>query len=61
MNNYRDKLIERKPGEDEHYDPAEEARRIEGDVRATNGLGGLFRPKEKSSTEQALEDDTERL
>ena len=42
--NPRDKATEVEPGEDE-VDPAEEARRLEDDVRANKGIGRTVQPQ----------------
>ena len=60
MTHQRDKAIEVEPGEDK-VDQAEEARRIEGDIRANKGIGRTVKPQRESETEKELEEDTDRL
>jgi hypothetical protein len=57
--NPRDKATEVEPGED-RVDPAEEARRLEDDVRANKGIGRTVQPQRGSETEKELEEDTDR-
>ncbi len=59
MDYARDKAVEVEPGEDK-VDPAEEARRIEDDVRANKGIGRTVQPQRDSETETELEEDTDR-
>ncbi len=59
MNHARDKAVEVEPGEDK-VDPAEQARRIDNDVRANRGIGATVQPQRNSETEKELEEDTDR-
>jgi hypothetical protein len=59
MDHTRDKAVEVEPGEDK-VNPAEEARRIEDDVRANKGIGATVQPQRDSETEKELEEDTDR-
>ncbi len=59
MDHARDKAVEVEPGEDK-VDPAEEARRIEDDVRANKGIGRTVQPQRDSETKKELEEDTDR-
>jgi hypothetical protein len=59
MNHPRDKAVDVEPGQD-RVDPAEEARRIEDDVRANKGIGRTIQPQRYSETEKELEEDTDR-